>query len=96
LLRLHGIHLYDGFPCFLTAAFTGEHVDSVIDAFKCAVAELRASGFLPAPQAAAAANQPPTAGARLGRDQNGYPAWFVADEARPGSYLRIRPIQEQR
>jgi glutamate-1-semialdehyde aminotransferase len=91
LMRLNGIHIYDGFPCFLTAAFTDEHVNIVIDAFKRSTAELQANGFLPAPPAAetAAANQPPVPGARLGRDANGNPAWFVADPERPGKYLQV-------
>ncbi|MCB9419418.1 MAG: amino acid adenylation domain-containing protein [Ardenticatenaceae bacterium] len=91
LMRLNGIHIYDGFPCFLTAAFTDEHVNLVIDAFKRTTAELQTAGFLPAPPAAAtaAANQPPVPGARLGRDANGNPAWFVADPERPGKYLQV-------
>jgi glutamate-1-semialdehyde aminotransferase len=91
LMRLNGIHIYDGFPCFLTAAFTDEYVNLVIDAFKRTTAELQAAGFLPAPPAAvtAAANQPPVPGARLGRDANGNPAWFVADPERSGKYLQV-------
>lgn len=97
LLRLNGIHLYDGFPCFLTAAFTDEHVDLVIDAFKRSVAELQAYGFLPTPKAAATAvvNRPPVPGARLGRDKKGHPGWFVADAARPGSFLLVKQKVEQ-
>jgi glutamate-1-semialdehyde aminotransferase len=91
LMRLNGIHIYDGFPCFLTASFTDEDVNIVIDAFKQTTAELQATGFLPAPPAAAtaAANQPPVPGARLGRDANGNPAWFVTDPERPGKYLQV-------
>jgi hypothetical protein len=31
----------------------------------------------------------PVAGARLGRDADGAPAWFVADPLRAGKYLRV-------
>ncbi len=33
---------------------------------------------------------PPVPGAKLGRDANGNPAWFVADPERPGKYLMVK------
>ncbi|MBN1866414.1 amino acid adenylation domain-containing protein [Candidatus Sumerlaeota bacterium] len=33
--------------------------------------------------------EPPVPGARLGRDPQGNPAWFVPDPDRPGKYLRV-------
>jgi len=35
------------------------------------------------------AAHPITAGARLGREPDGRPAWFVADPGRPGKYLKV-------
>ena len=45
-------------------------------------------GLLPGepPQEGAAMPQP---GARLGKDRDGKPAWFVSDPERPGKYLQI-------
>ena len=36
-----------------------------------------------------APSQPPVPGARLGRDPQGNPAWFIVDPQRPGKYLRV-------
>ena len=35
------------------------------------------------------ATQPLVPGARIGRDQDGRPAWFVPDPKQPGSYLKV-------
>ncbi|MCH5597896.1 acyltransferase domain-containing protein [Niabella ginsengisoli] len=34
-------------------------------------------------------SNPPVPGAKLGKDQNGNPAWFIADSNNPGRYLQI-------
>ncbi|MES1204670.1 MAG: amino acid adenylation domain-containing protein [Pseudomonadota bacterium] len=93
LLRDKGIHILDLFPCFLTTAHTDADIAAIVDAFKEAVAELQAAGFLPAPATGASpaldASAPPVPGARLGRDADGNPTWFVPDPQRPGRYLRL-------
>ena len=52
-----------------------------------------ASGFLPGnvdeQVAAADSSQPPVPNARLGRDRDGSPAWFVPDPQAPGQYLKL-------
>lgn len=92
-LRDAGIHIRDGFPCFLTTSHTDEDVDTLIKAFKSAVEEMQSSGFMPGDSSAAAkvfdANTPPVPGARLGRDASGNPAWFIADPGNPGKYLQV-------
>jgi hypothetical protein len=35
------------------------------------------------------ANRPPVRGARLGRDRDGKPAWFVPSPGRPGHYVQL-------
>ena len=35
------------------------------------------------------ANQPPQPGAKLGRDRQGNPAWFIPDPDRAGKYLQV-------
>jgi acyl transferase domain-containing protein/glutamate-1-semialdehyde aminotransferase/acyl carrier protein len=103
LMRERGIHIWDGFPCFLTAAHTEAEVEAIAAACLASVQDLLVAGFLKAtaPVAAASAappvaagtsaqlSQPPVAGARLGRDQAGNPAWFVADPAQPNSYRQL-------
>ncbi|MEG4351415.1 hypothetical protein QUA70_22460 [Microcoleus sp. LAD1_D5] len=35
------------------------------------------------------ANNSPVPGAKLGRDPNGNPAWYIADPERPGKHLQV-------
>jgi glutamate-1-semialdehyde aminotransferase len=97
MLRDRGIHIYDGFPCFMTTAHTDEDVSRIAKAFRESVAELQEGGFLPkAPDANGAgkaaafdASAPPVPGARLGRDRDGTPAWFVENPDAPGKYVKV-------
>jgi acyl transferase domain-containing protein/glutamate-1-semialdehyde aminotransferase len=93
LLRLHGVHAWEGRPCFLTTAHSEADLDAVVAALDAACVALRAGGFglMPAaaPETAAATEAlPPVAGARRGRDREGREAWFVPDPERPGRYLQ--------
>ncbi|MGF7215709.1 amino acid adenylation domain-containing protein [Spirosoma lacussanchae] len=97
LMREKGIHIWDGFPCFMTEAHTDADLDAVLAAFSESVNALIEAGFmrgsLPAPAAPQGqlltANQPPIPGARLGRDRQGNPAWFVANPDLPGKYMQV-------
>jgi amino acid adenylation domain-containing protein len=102
LMRWRGIHILDGFPCFMTDAHTNEDIDTMIAAFNASIADMIEAGFFKAQHAAAVvslatpaapaitnASAPPVEGARLGRDKDGNPAWFVQDENNPGKYLQI-------
>ncbi|WP_343069164.1 amino acid adenylation domain-containing protein [Hymenobacter citatus] len=99
LLREKGVHIWDGFPCFMTEAHTTDEVDRVVALCLSSIDELVAAGFLPASPDHATApapagttralNQPPVPGARLGRDQAGNPAWFITDPEQPDHYLQI-------
>lgn len=92
LLRDRGVHIYDGFPCFLTTAHGEAEVAQIVQAFRESVVEMQESGFLPGgrPLAGAVhASQPPVPGARLGRDEKGNPAWFVPNPEQPGKYLMV-------
>lgn len=91
-LRDRGIHILDGFPCFLTTAHTQADVDLIVRAFKESVAEMQEAGFLPEPPAPvqiADASRPPVPGARLGRDPGGSPTWYVPDPEQPGKYKAL-------
>ncbi|MBE4753170.1 amino acid adenylation domain-containing protein [Corallococcus sp. ZKHCc1 1396] len=97
LLRDKGIHIWDGFPCFFTTAHTDADLQRLINAFQDSVTELQDAGLLPGtarPSQAPApvafdANQPPVPGARLGRDPQGNPAWFVPHPSVPGKFVKL-------
>ncbi|GGF16081.1 polyketide synthase [Hymenobacter cavernae] len=102
LMREKGIHVWDGFPCFMTEAHTEKEIDLIINLFFESVNQLIAVGFfkgnaLPTTaeslkdvMLSAASNQPPISGAKLGRDKEGNPAWFISDPDQPGRYLQIK------
>ena len=99
LMRERGIHIWDGFPCFITEAHTDAELDTLIHRFVESVDELLEAGFFdrylssPAPTkpvgADFAGSLPPAPGARLGRDPNGNPGWFLPDPNQPGKYLQV-------
>lgn len=100
LMREKGIHILDGFPCFITEATTMEDLDKVIECFRESMDEMIGAGFFSAdPQYAINETQPvvmdagspPIEGARLGKDADGNPAWFIEDQQTPGKYLQIKP-----
>ena len=55
--------------------------------------ELQESEFLPrhaaTPRTVMDAAQPIVAGARLGREPDGRPAWFVPDPAQEGKFMKV-------
>jgi amino acid adenylation domain-containing protein len=93
MMRVRGVHILDNFPCFFTTAHTAQDIAVIKTAFKEAVAELQEADFIPRRMAAAAAafdaSRPPTPGARLGRDADGKPAWFIANPDAPGKYIKV-------
>ncbi|QEC74517.1 polyketide synthase [Mucilaginibacter ginsenosidivorax] len=97
LMRFKGIHIWDLFPCFVTAAHTDEEIDQIITAFKESVAEMIESGFMPSEKPKTAVNTPvnlpsvpPVPGAKLGRDKDGNPGWFISDSNNPGKFLQVK------
>jgi glutamate-1-semialdehyde aminotransferase len=98
LLRDRGIHAWDARPCFLTLAHTDKDIQNITKAFKDSVKELQAAGIYPeslkksTPESYSAEN-PPMPGAKLGRDRNGKPAWFMPDPERPGKFIQVGEIQ---
>ncbi len=101
LLRDKGIHIYDGFPCFFTDAFTEQDVDTLIAKFAEVINELQAMGFLASGNSIPAhgingshvskmdTSEPPVKGAKLGKDPQGKQGWFIADPDRPGKYKQV-------
>lgn len=97
LMREKGIHIWDGFPCFVTESHTKAELGHIVTVFRESLKELITGGFLTqnAGESSTFAesrneNLPPVAGARLGRDMEGNPAWFIADPDNPGKYLQVK------
>jgi amino acid adenylation domain-containing protein len=99
LMRLKGIHIWDLFPCFITAAHTDEDIDRIISKFSESIVELIEAGFMPTnkpepakvePAKNGLPAEPPVPGAKLGRDKDGNPGWFVTDANNPGKYLQVK------
>ncbi len=92
MMRSRGVHILDNFPCFMTTAHTLEDIAIVKSAFKESIAELQESEFLPRRAETAVladASRPPVPNAKLGRDKDGRPAWFVPDANAPGKYRKV-------
>lgn len=93
MMRNRGIHILDNFPCFMTTAHDAEAIGAIKTAFKEAVAEMQQSDFLPRRVSGTVlafdASRPPIPDARLGRDADGKPAWFVANPDSPGKYIKV-------
>lgn len=97
LMREKNIHIWDGFPCFVTESHTNTELEAIISAFKESLQQLISAGFLLSKQdnssifeKKVSENDPPLAGARLGRDREGNPAWFIADPDHQGKYLQVK------
>jgi amino acid adenylation domain-containing protein len=100
LMRYKGIHILEGFACFLTTAHTAEDIQTIIKRFEESLMELKAVGLIPEYQHQIAEidnemanysnlNIPPFPGAKLGKDKDGNPAWFIKDEKNPGEFLQV-------
>jgi len=93
MMRSRGVHILDNFPCFMTTAHSEADVQLIATAFKDSVRELQESDFLPRHKVPVAmvfdAAKPPVPGARLGKDADGKPAWFVRNPENPEKYLKV-------
>ncbi|MDZ8094722.1 MAG: aminotransferase class III-fold pyridoxal phosphate-dependent enzyme [Nostoc sp. DedQUE05] len=100
LLRDKGVHTWDHRPCFLTTAHSEADLACVMAAFKESIAEMQSAGFLSAPPIEVTnretnnslRNRPPQPDAKLGRDPQGNPAWYIPDIERPGKYLQVASV----
>jgi amino acid adenylation domain-containing protein len=91
MMRSRGIHILDNFPCFFTTAHGEAEFAAIASAFRESILEMQEAEFLPRRRDTAAfdAGRPPVPGARLGKDPEGRPAWFVPNPDAPGKYLRV-------
>ncbi|MEH1799486.1 MAG: aminotransferase class III-fold pyridoxal phosphate-dependent enzyme [Nostoc sp.] len=106
LLRDKGVHTWDHRPCFLTTAHSEADLAFVMAAFKESIAEMQSARFLSAPPIEVTncdrngaeitnnslRNRPPQPNAKLGRDPQGNPAWYIPDAERPGKYLQVASV----
>ena len=96
LMREKGVHILDGFPCFITEATSDEDLQQIITCFLESIDELTTAGFLkgqlaemPDSPIVVHTGQPPLKGARLGKDQAGNPAWFIEDPDQAGKFFQL-------
>ncbi|MFC4197821.1 amino acid adenylation domain-containing protein [Pedobacter jamesrossensis] len=100
LMREKGIHVLDGFPCFITETLTYQDIDKIINCFVESMDEMVLAGFFPvlnqsnnnyvANDVVVDSSNPPVKGAKLGKDKEGNPAWFVQDPNQEGKYLQVK------
>ena len=92
MMRSRGVHILDNFPCFFTSAHSEADFQQITQAWKDSVIELQEADFLPRRTATARtvmdAREPPLPGARIGREPDGRPAWFVQVPGQPGSFTK--------
>ena len=80
-LRERGIHIQEGFPCFLTTAHSDTDIDRIYQAFKDSLEELQTVGILSAPHNAA---EPATDSSAVPLTESQLEVWLSAqlgDEA---------------
>ncbi|MDZ8052911.1 MAG: aminotransferase class III-fold pyridoxal phosphate-dependent enzyme [Aulosira sp. ZfuVER01] len=106
LMREKGVHIWDHRPCFLTTAHSEADLAFVMTVFKESLAEMQAAGFFATPAEEVTSrsqnavvvtnnslrNCPPQPGAKLGRDPQGNPSWYIPDPERPGKYLQVAGV----
>jgi len=88
-LRLRGVHTWEHRPNFVLLAHSEEDLAKVSKAMLDSAKEMQTMGVFPSASTSVDAADPPAPGARLGKDADGTPAWFVPDPERPGKYMRL-------
>ena len=93
MMRSRGVHILDNFPCFYTTAHSEADFQQITQAYKDSVIELQEAQFIPrhaaTPRTVMDAAHPPVAGARLGREPDGHPSWFVPHPEHAGQFLKV-------
>ncbi|WP_316836959.1 polyketide synthase [Pedobacter nutrimenti] len=99
LMREKGIHILDGFPCFITEAMSDDDIKKIIKCFTESMDEMIQGGFFSYPnfskeefdqdKVVVNADEPPVKGAKLGKDEIGNPAWFITDPNQEGKFLKL-------
>lgn len=111
LLRYNGLHVYDGFPWFVNLAHTQRDLDFALDVIKKSVLEMQRLGLFATDKKIQDSvdlageelldsdvfdkKGAPMPGARIGKDENGNPAWFVEDATNAGQYFILKRIESK-
>ncbi|GAB3807197.1 hypothetical protein GCM10028819_43600 [Spirosoma humi] len=103
LMREKGVHVWDGFACYITEAHTDAELDRVISLFIESTHQLMAAGFFKPSSALTSGYEstadtkqinpntpePPVPGAKIGRDPYGNPGWFMSSPDSSGRFMRV-------
>lgn len=93
LMTLEGIHTQQFRPNFLTTAHSDEDISAILRAFKNSLAQLVAHGLIDGDMVAAKkflnTSSKVPAGARLGKNSRGEPAYFIEDPEQQGNYIEV-------
>jgi len=93
MMTLAGIHIQQYRPNFMTTEHSEADVQKILSAFKNSLADLIIHGLIEGDQVAAKKHVSPTGslppGARLGKNAQGEPAYFIEDPERKGNYLEV-------
>lgn len=106
VMRYNGVHVYDGFPWFINLAHTDKELAEVLNAFKNAVRTMQRMSLFPTSKNTRIVEMEdkevyldamifdqkgaPMPGAKIGRDEQGNPAWFVEDPEKTGQYYLLK------
>jgi hypothetical protein len=77
----------------MTTAHSQQDIATIKSAFKESIAEMQEAELLPrraVVQSSFDASHPPVPNARLGRDKDGQPAWFVPDPNAQGKFTKFQ------
>ncbi len=92
-LREKGVHIWEGFPCFVTEAHTEEDLDFVVRAFEASAAEMQAGGLLPSDGAVSEPAEParslPRGGDGLTRSGARFAGGLSPDRFSEGDLARV-------
>lgn len=96
-MRELGVHVWEGRPCFITVAHTPEDIAFLERCFKEAGDFMLQNKFVTALATDHNGNghadeptlAPPVPNAKLGRDPQGNPGWYIEDKDQPGNFIRV-------
>jgi len=93
LMTLGGIHMQQYRPNFLTTEHSEADVQKILTTFKRSLAELIAHGLISGNEVMAkkylSNNESIPSGARLGKNAEGQPAYFIEDANNRGKYIEV-------
>lgn len=93
MMTLEGIHIQQYRPNFLTTEHSAADIEKIVSAFKTSLAQLIMHGLIEGDQVAAKKSLAKTSalppGARLGKNAQGEPAYFIEDPQHSGNYIEV-------